>query len=120
MATVAHAYLQSNLCQHYRFRDGEEEIMFKLDLNAFMECLYMWMGMHLDKGHTKYVPLRLAYIGSELTIMLEEHDIVTMAKFKTFEVDQPLPSLEFDSYNITSRLIMKVKTEKMEIWKTDG
>jgi hypothetical protein len=114
MAAVAHAYLQDKLWQSYRFQNGkeheEEGLVFKLDLNALTECLQMWFTMHMERGPNSLLPIRLTYSGSELMIMLEEGGMATMARFKVFEVDRPLPQLDFRSHEITSRLILKVGT----------
>ena len=115
ITAVAHAYLQDKLWQSYRFRnekkegEEEEEIVFKLDLNALTECLQMWLTMHVERGPNSLLPIRLTYSGSELMIMLEEGGMATVARFKVFEIDRPLPQLDFRSHEITSRLILKVR-----------
>jgi hypothetical protein len=112
--TLAHAYLESQHCQHYKFHgEKEEEYTFKLDLHALLEYLHMWANLHMDKmGHTPSLPLRMTYQEARLTLLLQEDNMTSMANFKVGEILNPLPSLDFHSSELISRIIIKVKKEK--------
>lgn len=99
----ANAFIPSEMFQEYEI--SEDMLTFKINLNAFVECLNIFGGSSIP-GVTPALKMCYQGYGEPLILLLEEAGVLTDCKIRTQEADETL-DFNFSNSGVVNKVIMR-------------
>ncbi|KAL7300557.1 cell cycle checkpoint protein RAD1 [Trichogramma pretiosum] len=98
----ASAYIPIQLFEEYTLT---EDIIFRINLNVFVECLSMFWSNINTTGSTTSLEMHYKGVGHPVTILIEEDGVVVDCSLKTQEPDEIL-DFDLDPETVINKVLL--------------